>query len=172
MKNIIPLYAVVLLSIFVPALFFALFQIRRKSIDDFLSTTLGLLRALITAAVFQVFIKWLIGGLRPHFLAVCQPNIPVGAVEGYGFSRVMYDRSICTGDPAQIDEAMQSMAAGHATASWAGFTYLSLYFNAQLKVMAAHHPAYWKTVMFFLPLLGAFLISATSTIDYRASFAR
>jgi len=23
----------------------------------------------VTAAVFQVFLKWLIGGLRPHFLA-------------------------------------------------------------------------------------------------------
>ncbi|KAH6897983.1 prenyl diphosphate phosphatase [Coprinopsis sp. MPI-PUGE-AT-0042] len=164
-KNIIPLYAAVLLSVFVPILFFALFQIRRKSIDDFMTTTLGLMRGIITAALFQVFVKWLIGGLRPHFLAVCQPNIPVGAVEGGGFSGVMYDRSICTGDPARIDEAMQSMPSGHATAAWAGFTYLALYFNAQLKVMAAHNPAYWKMIMFFAPLLGAFLVSATLTID-------
>lgn len=167
--NIIPLYAAVILSVFVPILFFALFQIRRRSVDDFMTTTLGVMRAIITAALFQVFIKWLIGGLRPHFLAVCQPNIPVGAVEGWGFNGVMYDRSICTGDPARVGEAMQSMPSGHATTSWAGFTYLALYFNAQLKVMAAHNPAYWKMVLFFAPLLGAFLISATLTIDKRES---
>ncbi|KAH6873581.1 prenyl diphosphate phosphatase [Coprinopsis sp. MPI-PUGE-AT-0042] len=123
-KNIIPLYAAVLLSVSVPMLFFTLFQIRRRSIDDFMATTLGLMPGIITVS-----------------------------------------KPICTGDPARIDEAMQSMPSGYATAAWAGFTYLALYFNTQLKVIAAHNPAYWKMIMFFAPLLGAFLISATLTID-------
>lgn len=120
---------------------------------------------LITAAVFQVFIKWLIGGLRPHFLAVCKPNIPEGTVSGTGFANLMYDRTICTGDKAEINDALESMPSGHSTAAWAGLFYLALYINAQLKVMSAHNPAYWKMILFFAPILGACLISGSLTID-------
>ncbi|TFK25294.1 prenyl diphosphate phosphatase [Coprinopsis marcescibilis] len=164
--SIIPLYGAVLISFFVPWLFIALFQIKRKSVDDWFTTTLGLLRSLITAAVIQTFIKWLIGGLRPHFYSVCQPRVGSGGeLGGTGFQGGFFDRSICTGNNDMIDEAMQSFPSGHATASWAGLFFLALYFNAQLKVTAAHNPAYWKMIMFFAPLLGAFLISASKIID-------
>jgi len=127
---------------------------------------MGLLKSLITAAVFQVWIKWLIGGLRPHFYAVCQPNIQANAApSGNGFASLMYDRSVCTGDKNQIDDSLESMPSGHATAAWAGLFYLALYFNAQLKVMSAHNPAYWKMILMFSPLLGATLISGALTID-------
>ncbi|PPR04965.1 hypothetical protein CVT24_010423 [Panaeolus cyanescens] len=165
-RQIIPIVASALISFFVPFIFITLFQIRRRSIDDWLTSTLGILKSLITAAVFQVFIKWLIGGLRPHFYDVCQPSLqPQSAPSGTGFAMLMYDRSICTGDKKQIDDSLESMPSGHSTAAWAGLLYLSLYFNAQLKVMSAHNPAYWKMILFFAPLLGACLISGSLTID-------
>jgi len=134
--------------------------------DDLLNTTMGLLKSLITAAVFQVFIKWLIGGLRPHFYAVCQPSVQNNAApSGVGFASMMYDRKICTGDQKSINDALESMPSGHSTAAWAGLFYLALYFNAQLKVMSAHNPAYWKMILMFAPLLGATLISGALTID-------
>lgn len=37
---------------------------------------MGLGYALVTATIFQSFIKWFVGGLRPHFLSVCLPAIP------------------------------------------------------------------------------------------------
>ncbi|KAJ4360525.1 uncharacterized protein N0V89_001090 [Didymosphaeria variabile] len=37
---------------------------------------IGLGYALATATLFQSFIKWIIGGLRPHFLSLCNPAIP------------------------------------------------------------------------------------------------
>ncbi|XPS75663.1 hypothetical protein M3J09_007737 [Ascochyta lentis] len=37
---------------------------------------MGLGYALATATLFQSFIKWFIGGLRPHFLSICRPAIP------------------------------------------------------------------------------------------------
>lgn len=77
----------------------------------------------------------------------------------------MYDRSICTGDEKEINDSLESMPSGHSTAAWAGLFYLTLYFNAQLKVMSAHNPAYWKMVLMFAPLLGATLISGALTID-------
>lgn len=163
-NEILPLWGAVLISFFAPLLFITLFQMRRKSADDWLTTTLGLLRSLVTAAVIQVLIKWLIGGLRPNFYAICQPAGGAADVDSFGRG-FMFTRSICTGDPDKIDYALESMPSGHATAAWAGLFYLALYFNAQLKVVGAHNPAYWKMVMFFAPLLGAFLISGTKTID-------
>ncbi|TFK42938.1 phosphatidic acid phosphatase type 2/haloperoxidase [Crucibulum laeve] len=165
-KEIIPIWAAALIAFIAPFFFFSLFQARRRSVDDWLTTTLGLLKSLITAAVFQVFVKWLIGGLRPHFYTVCQPRINQGdAPSGVGFANLMYDRTICTGDKKQINDSLESMPSGHSTAAWAGLFYLALYFNAQLKVMSAHNPAYWKMILMFAPLLGATLISGALTID-------
>lgn len=77
----------------------------------------------------------------------------------------MYDRTVCTGDKKQINDSLESFPSGHSTAAWAGFFYLFLYFNAQLKVMSAHNPAYWKMILMFAPLLGATLIAGALTID-------
>ena len=74
-KEIIPIWLSALLSSLIPILIFALAQLRVRSFWDFNVATFGVLQSLITAAVFQVFLKWLIGGLRPHFLAVCQPDL-------------------------------------------------------------------------------------------------
>ena len=84
---------------------------------------------------------------------------------GMGFASLMFDRSICTGNDDDIDDALESMPSGHATAAFAGLIFLALYFNAQLKVMSAHNPAYWKMIMFFAPILGAVLIAGSLTID-------
>ncbi|KAF7338514.1 putative lipid phosphate phosphatase 3, chloroplastic [Mycena venus] len=165
-KEIVPIFAAALIAFFVPFFFIALFQARRRSLDDLCTTTLGLLKSLITAAVFQVWLKWLIGGLRPHFYAACQPSIQPGdAPSGIGFAALMYDRSVCTGDKNTIDDSLESFPSGHSTAAWAGLGYLALYLNAQLKVMSAHNPAYWKMILMFAPLLGATLISGALTID-------
>ncbi|KAJ3990053.1 acid phosphatase/Vanadium-dependent haloperoxidase [Lentinula detonsa] len=165
-KEIIPIYAAALIAFLVPFFFFTVFQVRRRSLNDWLTTTMGLLKSLITAAVFQVFLKWLIGGLRPHFYAVCQPNVQANVAPfGTGFASLMYDRSVCTGDKDQIDDSLESFPSGHSTAAWAGLFYLALYINAQLKVMSAHNSAYWKMILMFSPLLGATLISGALTID-------
>lgn len=72
--EIIPIWLAALLASVIPMGVFLLMQLRVRSFWDFNNAVLGLLYALITAAVFQVFIKWLIGGLRPNFLAICIPD--------------------------------------------------------------------------------------------------
>jgi diacylglycerol diphosphate phosphatase / phosphatidate phosphatase len=57
------------------------------------------------------------------------------------------------------------MPSGHSTAAFAGLIFLALYFNAQLKVVSAHCPAYWKFVITLAPVLGACLIAGALTID-------
>ena len=67
-KEIIPIWAAAMLAALVPIVVILFMQIRIRSFWDINNGVLGLLYSLITAAVFQVFLKWLIGGLRPHFL--------------------------------------------------------------------------------------------------------
>ena len=78
---------------------------------------------------------------------------------------IMYDRSICSGDPDTIDDSLESFPSGHSTAAFAGFVFLYLYLNAKLKVFSNLHPAMWKLVAIYAPILGATLIAGTLTID-------
>ncbi|CZR57595.1 related to diacylglycerol pyrophosphate phosphatase DPP1 [Phialocephala subalpina] len=168
MRNeIVPIWAAALLGSLVPIAVIVICQIRIRSFWDVNNAVIGLLYSLITAAVFQVFLKWLIGGLRPHFLTVCKPNIPVITAQetGNGLRQVMYDRTICTGDPDEIDDSLESFPSGHSTAAFAGFVFLYLYLNAKLKVWSNYHPAMWKLIATYAPILGATLIAGALTID-------
>jgi diacylglycerol diphosphate phosphatase/phosphatidate phosphatase len=82
-----------------------------------------------------------------------------------GYRQIMFDRSICTGDKAEINDALESMPSGHTTAAFAGFVFLYLYLNGKLKVFANYHPAMWKLVALYAPILGACLIGGALTID-------
>jgi len=116
-KEIVPIWLAALLGSLIPIVVILFMQIRVRSFWDVNNAIIGLLYSLITAAVFQVFLKWLIGGLRPNFLAVCKPNIQPGEVAGNGYREIMYDRKICTGDDDQINDALESFPSGHSTAA-------------------------------------------------------
>ena len=167
-KEIVPIWAAALLAALVPIFVFLCMQIRIRSFWDLNNATIGLLYSLISAAVFQVFVKWLIGGLRPHFLDVCKPDISKANGQGYnekGYLQLYYTKEICTGDPDQIDDSLESMPSGHTTAAFAGFVFLYLYLNAKLKVFSNYHPAMWKLIAIYAPILGACLIGGALTID-------
>jgi len=164
--EIVPIWLAALLASLVPIFFFLVMQIRIRSFWDVNNAVIGLLYSLITAAVFQVFLKWLIGGLRPHFLDVCEPAVSPGTSQtGNGFGRIMYDRKICTGNEDEINDSLESFPSGHTTAAFAGFVFLYLYLNAKLKVWSNYHPAYWKLIVTYMPILGAVLIGGALTID-------
>ena len=77
----------------------------------------------------------------------------------------MYQRNVCTGDKNQIDDSLESMPSGHTTAAFGGFVYLYLYLNAKLKVWSNYHPAFWKLIVTYAPILGAILIGGSLSID-------
>ncbi|UKZ72567.1 hypothetical protein TrVFT333_000199 [Trichoderma virens FT-333] len=167
-KEIIPIWLAAFLASIIPIFIILLMQIRIRSFWDVNNGVIGLLYSLICAAVFQVFLKWLIGGLRPHFLDVCKPDlsrITNSELDRTGYQQIYFTRDICTGDPDQIDDSLESFPSGHTTAAFAGFVYLSLYLNAKLKVFANYHPAMWKLIAVYAPILGAVLIGGALTID-------
>jgi hypothetical protein len=81
-NNIIPIWLAAFLASVIPIVVIALMQIRIRSFWDLNNAIMGLLYSLINAAVFQVFLKWLIGGLRPHFLAVSFCRCSAGLLSG------------------------------------------------------------------------------------------
>lgn len=178
-KNIIPIWLAAFLASIIPIAFIIILQARIKSFWDANNAILGLLYSLINAAVFQVFIKWLIGGLRPHFLAVCQPRVTlppavgsvagsaegVGPGGGSGFGYIMFTKAVCTGNKDDINDSLESFPSGHSTAAFAGFIFLFLWLNAKLKLWSNYHPAMWKMTCVYAPLLGAVLIAGSLTID-------
>lgn len=167
-KEIIPIWLAAFLASIIPIAVIVAMQVRIRSFWDVNNGVLGLLYSLISAAVFQVFCKWLIGGLRPHFLDVCKPDLSRVTNQGLdrsGFTQIYYTRDICTGDPDEIDDSLESFPSGHTTAAFAGFVFLYLYLNAKLKVFSNYHPAMWKLIVIYAPILGAVLIGGALTID-------
>ncbi|TDZ19585.1 Lipid phosphate phosphatase 1 [Colletotrichum orbiculare MAFF 240422] len=176
MRNeIIPIWLAAFLASVIPIVIILLMQIRIRSFWDVNNAVIGLLYSLITAAVFQVFIKFLIGGLRPHFLEACQPDLSrvtsnQGGIarSGYsaaGFQSLYVTKEVCTGDMKEINDSLESFPSGHTTAAFAGFVYLYLYLNAKLKVFSDYHPSMWKMIVIYIPILGAVLIGGALTID-------
>ena len=139
-------------------------ELRIRSFWDLNNAFTGLLYSHVLAALCTVVLKNLIGGLRPHFLAVCNPR-SFGA-SGQGYNQMMFTREICQGNEKEINFAMTSFPSGHTAAAFAGFTYLFLYLNAKLKVWSNYHPAFWKLALLYAPILGAVLIACSVVVDY------
>ncbi|KAF2469842.1 PAP2-domain-containing protein, partial [Lindgomyces ingoldianus] len=164
MKEYIPTWMSALGSFLIPFAFIGLISI--FFIGSFWDTDgaiMGLSYALSAATLFQAVIKWIIGGLRPHFYEICQPR-PM--MSGEGYENMFYDTSICTGNPKQIRAALMSFPSGHSVAAFSGFIFLALWINAKFKVFADYKTRMWQLLLFMLPILVAVLIAASKTIDY------
>jgi membrane-associated phospholipid phosphatase len=150
----------------------ALAQVRIRSFWDFNNAVLGLLYSVILGSLFQVIIKILIGGFRPIFLDVCQPDISLArnhnttGLNGVGFHSIMYTAEICTNpNKDAIKNAMTSFPSGHSTTAFASYVFLFLWMNAKLKVWANFHASFYWLAALLAPLLGATLMAACLTVD-------
>ncbi|OCK77798.1 acid phosphatase/Vanadium-dependent haloperoxidase [Lepidopterella palustris CBS 459.81] len=161
--EIIPTWQSGIICFFVP-FFFILFtsMVFVRGFWDMHNAMTGLSSALAITSLFQVFIKWLIGGFRPHFLRTCNPVMPSTYRPGFGLQTIWVDRTICTGNPGDVLEAMRSFPSGHSSAAFAGFIFLALYINAKYTTRSVSlRLAYVAT-----PILIATLLAAIKTTDY------
>lgn len=161
-----------LIAALVPIGIIILAQIRIRSFWDMNNGIMGVLYALILGTLFQVVIKQLIGGFRPYFLDVCQPDISRAAthnttgLNGVGFHQIMYTADVCTNpDKQALKNAMTSFPSGHTTAAFAGLVFLFLWMNAKLKVWGNYRTSIWWLALLFAPLLGAVLQTCALSID-------
>jgi len=161
-----------ILGALVPIAVIVLAQIRIRSFWDTNNGIIGVLYSLILSALFQVIIKMLVGGFRPYFLEVCQPDISLAAghnvthLNGVGFHQIMYTADICTNpNKGAIKTAMTSFPSGHATTAFAGFVFLFLWMNAKLKVWSNHRASFYWLALIMAPLLGAVLMACALSIN-------
>ncbi|KAI5918993.1 acid phosphatase/Vanadium-dependent haloperoxidase [Camillea tinctor] len=133
------------ISIATPAVCILLLQIRLRSFWDTNNAIMGLAYALLTSSAFQVTLKWTIGGFRPNFY---------------------HSLDICANPRLdEVRNSLQSFPSGHSTTTTSAAVYLFLYLNAKLKVFSNYHPCMWKLIVLVCPLLAAFLVCGTLTID-------
>ncbi|ETI20294.1 hypothetical protein G647_08328 [Cladophialophora carrionii CBS 160.54] len=159
-----------LLGSLIPLGAILLSQLMIRSFADFSAATLGLFYALATGTFFQMILKKTIGGLRPHFLAVCKPRpVPLGS--GVGFNGIMYRaQDVCTGSPGEIEWGIQSFPSGHSEIAFAGFGYLAIYFVTHLHRgdhdWRAGKLGFWRMLLVLMPILFATYISCTLWLSY------
>ncbi|XVE84888.1 hypothetical protein DITRI_Ditri17bG0048000 [Diplodiscus trichospermus] len=155
--NTVPIWAVPMYSVLLPICVFLFVYFRRKDVYDLHHSVLGLLFAVLIAAVITDAIKDAVGRPRPDFFWRCFPD-----------GKDFYDRwgnVICHGNKADIKEGHKSFPSGHASWSFAGLGFLSLYLSGKIKVFDRQgHIA--KLCVVVLPLLVASLVAISRVDDY------
>ena len=128
---------------------------------------MGLFYSLVTGTFFQVLLKKFIGGIRPHYLAVCRPRL---AGPGLGYNGNLYPADqICTGDKGRITYAMQSFPSGHSEVAFAGFGYLAIYLYTHLRIgdpRVSNSLGFWRMILVLMPIMLATYISATLVLAH------
>ncbi|ETN45316.1 uncharacterized protein HMPREF1541_09147 [Cyphellophora europaea CBS 101466] len=159
---------------------------------------LGLALACLSAIAITNGLKPLAGRPRPHLLAVCDPDLSTEAIDRWRVGGLGTDLNsavpivvswhICRNtDASEMRNAFASFPSGHASTSWSGLLYLSLFLCAKfgikipvLRVPAissqsrvptprnqgAAPPAY-LILLAFVPIGVAFFISVSRWFDYR-----
>ncbi|KAI1431552.1 PAP2 superfamily-domain-containing protein [Xylaria sp. CBS 124048] len=171
--QLVPNWLITIVAIAFPTLVMLLMQIRVRNFWDLNNCLLGFCYALLISAAFQGTIKAFIGGLRPNFYDVCQPDSSQArnggnktGLNGIGLRKNMWTLDVCTtANERRLRNAMQAFPSGHSTTMTAAMVYLCLYLNAKLKVFANYHTPLWKLVALVVPLLGTVLLCGTLIID-------
>ncbi|TGJ83502.1 hypothetical protein E0Z10_g5251 [Xylaria hypoxylon] len=166
-------WLIALIAIFFPTAVILLMQIRIRNFWDLNNSLLGFCYALLTSAALQSTVKAFVGGLRPNFYDICQPDSEHAknggnktGLNGIGFRGDMWSKDVCTTtNHSSLRNAMQGFPSGHSTTMVAAMVYLSLYLNAKLKVFANYHTPLWKLIALVVPILGAVLLCGTLVID-------
>ncbi|CAN1796350.1 Putative lipid phosphate phosphatase 3, chloroplastic [Linum perenne] len=144
-------------AVLLPILVFIVFYFRRRCVYDLHHAILGLLFSVLVTAVLTDAIKDAVGRPRPDFFWRCFPD-----------GKDVYDQwgdVICHGSVDDIKEGHKSFPSGHASWSFAGLGFLSLYLSGKIKVFDRQgHVA--KLCIVILPLLVACLVAISRVNDY------
>ncbi|KAI3848417.1 hypothetical protein MKX03_036265 [Papaver bracteatum] len=149
---VVPLYAVVL-----PLIIFLGFYYRRKDVYDLHHSILGLLFTVFTTGVLTEATKNATGRPRPDFFWRCFPD-------GQDFYDLAGD-VICHGKESMIRDGYKSFPSGHASWSFAGLTFLSLYLAGKITAFDQRGHVGKLCVVVF-PLLVASGVAITLVDDY------
>ncbi|KAF2395968.1 hypothetical protein EJ06DRAFT_585520 [Trichodelitschia bisporula] len=174
----VPMWAEALFIVLTTGFVYGIMALFMRSFWDLNNAIIGTLTAVVVGGIFQLNVKWLIGGLRPNFLSICNPAIPPpGASHKLAPRTDMYMVSdLChpTNQDMYVD-AQQSFPSGHTTTAFASMLFLSMYLHGKLGSRwatpagpsrpAAAQPPFWYWVVLSVPLLAACLIAGAMWIS-------
>ncbi|KAL0546236.1 hypothetical protein IC582_016142 [Cucumis melo] len=149
----VPLYAVVL-----PIGIFVLVYMRRRDAYDLHDAILGILFSVLVTGVLTETTKNAVGWPRPDFFWRCFPD-----------GNEVYDRLgnvVCHGKKSFVLDGYKSFPSGHASWSFAGLGFLSLYLSGKLKVFEHGGGHVAKLLLVLLPLLIAYIVGIFMVNDY------
>ncbi|SPO28975.1 related to DPP1 - diacylglycerol pyrophosphate phosphatase [Ustilago trichophora] len=161
----VPTWLLGILAVLVPALIIVGFSLGiSRSVWDLHNGLLGFVLANALTLTVTTIIKVTVGRPRPDLIDRCQPASGSRNAEPYGLVTDL----ICTVgvDNKILRDGFRSFPSGHASTSFAGFTYLSLYLAGKLHLFdgRGHAVTAW---LCGTPLLAAALIAVSRTMDYR-----
>lgn len=154
-----------LLAIFVPILVIATFQVRIRSVWDFHAGASGSLKGVVSTTFVCTTLKHFVGGFRPNYMDTCKPDMNRMVVD-MEHQTYWFSPTACT-DARLINRSLQGFPSGHAGSIFAAGAFLTLYFNAKLKVFSDHAPDFWALMVTMIPLLGASLLSGSMYITHQ-----
>jgi len=162
-KEIIPTYALVIISFVGPALFQPVINLATaRSWWDLHTSTLGLTLSLSVTNALTQFIKISVGRPRPDFITRCNPRN--GTIDPtFGLSTA----AVCTQiDYAILRDGFKSFPSGHSSMSFAGMGFLAFYFAGKYRLFdkKGHTLKVW---IFAAPLACAAFVAISRTMDYR-----
>ncbi|KAJ3185651.1 hypothetical protein HDU87_000275 [Geranomyces variabilis] len=153
----VPTWMLAVLAVGVPVLGIVLVSLLfKRSVFDFHQSFLGLCVALSFTLLFTQIVKVSTGGLRPDFLDRCKPV--------YAANDVLLRVVSCTGNASDIKEGRKSFFSGHASISWAGLGFLSLYLSRHLNFYKK--PLAPKYAITIIPIIVALLISISRVDNF------
>lgn len=155
----VPAAAVPVIAIVIPIIFILGFFIWKRMSRDLHHSILGLLTAVLLTAVITDALKDGLGYHRPDFYARCFGSVTAPAV--YGPSGNVQ----CTGSASNLKQGYKSFPSGHASWSFAGLGYLSMYLAGKLGFFDKRGHS-WKLLPIVLPLVGATLVGISRIDNY------
>lgn len=149
---LLPIVAITLVSLLI-----------RRSSWDWHVGILGLCTTMTLTLALTHTLKVSVGRLRPDFLDRCQPregtvDPPIG---------LLSISEVCTQtDMSILRDGSKSFPSGHSSETFAGLTYLALYFAGKLRVFDRQGRSI-KGFIILLPVLGAAMVAVSRLDDYR-----
>lgn len=181
----VPTWLLFFLAWFVPMLVIFIAQMlllkrfgdvsRNHKVAKFFLAQLVLFQALGLTLFLTSLSKVFFGRQRPNFYAFCDYKGYRSAVETGDFTEyfslttpgVQGDISYCLASAGDIKESMFSHPSGHASLSFCGLGFLSLFLH---HMLLSHRPTkrnhLWKAIVFAVPMFVAIIVAATRTRDY------
>lgn len=148
---------------------------KKHKVAKFFLSQMVLFQALGITLFLTSLSKVFFGRHRPNFFAMCNYKGYRDAVENNDFTSYFASTEpnkpgnieFCLADSHSINESMYSHPSGHASLTFAGLGFLSLFLY---HLLLSHRPTrrhqLWKAVVFCVPMFIAIMVAATRTRDY------